>query len=144
MSLDGKPDKNNKGNSGETKDSLVDSISFMSKQFNWVLKRFEKRSRNHGSRNAKESGLTSTRQLRPQISKKEANKSGSNNNQYKGKTFWCREYEGYGHFQSKCPNFLKRQNKSYVWPYMMMIIMKPVNLRRMLKPLWCYSFLTLF
>lgn len=47
MSLDGKPDKNNKGialqsiiedvnkgNSGEAKDSLVDSISFMSKQFN--------------------------------------------------------------------------------------------------------------
>lgn len=32
----------------------------------------------------------------------------------KEKSFQCKECEGFDHHQSECPNFLKRQNKSYV------------------------------
>lgn len=28
--------------------------------------------------------------------------------------FRCREYEGFDHFHAECPNFLKRQSKSYI------------------------------
>ncbi|GAA0141048.1 hypothetical protein LIER_02283 [Lithospermum erythrorhizon] len=36
---------------------------------------------------------------------------GTNNNQSKG--IQCRECEGFGHIQVECPNYVKKQSKSY-------------------------------
>lgn len=82
-------------------------------QFNQVLKRFEKRSSNYNSKNNKSASSLPSKKFRSQNIKKEANKPRSAGSQ-KEKTFKCRECEGYGHFQVECPNFLKKQNKSYV------------------------------
>lgn len=126
MSFDGKPEKMNKGIvlqsfdeeehddiDRESEESLANFNSLLSKQFNHVLKRFEKRLGNFSSKNNKFVLSQPSKQLKIQNAKKEADKFGSISLQ-KEKSFKCREFEGYGYFQVECPNFLKNENKSYV------------------------------
>lgn len=92
------------GPNKDSEDSLAESISLLPKQFNRVLKWFEKNTGNILSKNNKSFG-NSPKQFRTLSSKKDVKKFGSSTLQ-KEKTFRCRYCEGYGCFQEKRPTFL--------------------------------------
>ena len=95
----------------ESNDSQAESIALLSKQFNHVLKRFGKKSSN------KSGGTSTPKQFRTLSNKKDVEEPASSTLQ-KERTFRHRECEGYGHFQAKCPNFLKNRIEAMsYWQY---------------------------
>lgn len=88
----------------ESDESLANSISLLSEQFN--------RTSNSSAKHKPGSSFPSN-QFKTLNHKKEADKLGASRVQ-REKSFKCRECEGYRHFQAERPNFLKRQGKSYI------------------------------
>ncbi|GAA0166603.1 hypothetical protein LIER_21723 [Lithospermum erythrorhizon] len=91
------------------KEDLVETMSILAKNFNKTLKRFNKKSYISGN----SPGVNDK-----QIEKRWKNSKfgGSNsgfNQQNKGKGIQCRECESFGRIQVECPNYVKKQSKSY-------------------------------
>ncbi|GAA0168894.1 hypothetical protein LIER_23497 [Lithospermum erythrorhizon] len=88
---------------------LAETMSLIAKNFNKILKRFNKKHYFGGNS--------------PEVNDKRVDKrmknskfGGSNNGlnkQNKGNGLQCRECEGFGHIQVECPNYIKKQSKSY-------------------------------
>lgn len=93
-------------------DELFGSLLTFEMPLDKVLKHFKNRSRNYVPRNVKANGASSEKLKKSQIQKKDVdNSSISDQNKYH---FCCRECEGFSHYQSECPNFLKRRSKNKV------------------------------
>ncbi|GAA0154433.1 hypothetical protein LIER_37880 [Lithospermum erythrorhizon] len=85
---------------GEEED-LAETMSLLAKNFNKTMKRFNKKPYGNS---------------RFDSGKKVNRVEGTVNNgtlQSKGKTIQCRECEGFGHIQVQCPNYVRKQTKSY-------------------------------
>lgn len=76
-------------------DNINKSIAMSTKQFSKVVKKFQ-RSNKYGFSNRDQNNYR----------KNDSDKSFV-------KTFKCRECERYGHYQAECPNYLKKQKRSF-------------------------------
>jgi len=82
----------------DDEEDLAQSITKLSKKFNKVMKKVNRK--NENSRNGNSSNF-------------QKNKSAANNTELKTKNrgIQCRECDGYGHIQSECANTLKKKKK---------------------------------
>ncbi|GAA0186984.1 transmembrane signal receptor [Lithospermum erythrorhizon] len=96
-------------NSGNDEESLAETVNLLAKNFNKTLKKFNKKPFFGGST----PGTVDRRIDRGWKNSKFGGSSnaGTNNNQSNG--IQCRECEGFGHIQVECPNYVKKQSKSY-------------------------------
>ncbi|XP_024028691.1 uncharacterized protein LOC112093781 [Morus notabilis] len=84
----------------DDEEDLAQSITKLSKKFNKVMKKVNRK--NENSRNGNSSNF-------------QKNKAAANNIEMKTKNrgIQCRECDGYGHIQSECANTLKKKKKSF-------------------------------
>ncbi|GAA0162653.1 hypothetical protein LIER_18695 [Lithospermum erythrorhizon] len=97
---------------GEEED-LAETMSLLAKNFNKTMKRFNKKP--YGS-----ADMAKINDRRFDNWKKVNRMEGAENNgplQSKGKSIQCRECEGFGHIQVQCPNYVRKQTKSYYSTY---------------------------
>ncbi|XP_031112003.1 uncharacterized protein LOC116015975 [Ipomoea triloba] len=92
-------------NSDEDTEKMEESIAVLTKNFNRVLKKFNK-FRNKNKSFSNNQGSPSFAQNQSVNPKKEGNPNLDG--------IQCYECKGYGHIQSECPNYLRRKNKTYV------------------------------
>ncbi|GAA0167281.1 hypothetical protein LIER_22249 [Lithospermum erythrorhizon] len=93
---------------GEEQD-LAETMSLLAKNFNKTMKKFNKKP--YGS-----TDMAKINDRRSDNWKKVNRMEGTGNNsplQSKGKSIQCRECEGFGHIQVQCPNYVRKQTKSY-------------------------------
>ncbi|GAA0154676.1 transmembrane signal receptor [Lithospermum erythrorhizon] len=93
---------------GEEED-LAETMSLLAKNFNKTMKRFNKKP--YGNPD-----MARSNDRRFDNWKKTNRVEGTVNNgtlQSKGKAIQCRECEGFGHIQVQCPNYVRKQTKSY-------------------------------
>ncbi|GAA0138380.1 hypothetical protein LIER_34927 [Lithospermum erythrorhizon] len=87
-------------------DNLVETMNMLAKRFNKKMRKFNKKS--YGGNEGATGGD------RGNNSWKNQNKNGGNYGQTsKAKGIQCTECEGYGHIQVECPNYVKKQSRSY-------------------------------
>ncbi|XP_024019584.1 uncharacterized protein LOC112091065 [Morus notabilis] len=88
-----------KDNVEEEDEDLAESLARLTKNFNRVMKKFNKKNQtptfNNSNNFQKNKGATN-----------------SSNNKKKNRGIQCRECDGYGHIQSECANTLKKRKKS--------------------------------
>ena len=87
---------------------LNEAISLLAKRFGRTIKKYNKKPADYHSGNDKWSDSWKGRNN---------NKNGSSgeqsDGQNHGKGIQCRECEGYGHIQVRCPNYIRKQAKTY-------------------------------
>nr|GMD43980.1 uncharacterized protein LOC109187072 [Ipomoea batatas] len=92
-------------NSDEDTEKMEESIALLTKNFNRVLKKFNK-FRNKNKSFSNNQGSPSFAQNQSVNPKKKGNPNLDG--------IQCYECKGNGHIQSECPNYLRRKNKTYV------------------------------
>ncbi|KAK2356433.1 hypothetical protein QL285_093765 [Trifolium repens] len=90
---------------GEEEESIAYAIAMLGRQFNKVLKRFDRRNQQNGQ------SIRFDINKQPNSLKK--TKPEEKNSQIKGGQ--CHECEGYGHIRTKCGTFQKRQKKGFTF-----------------------------
>ncbi|GAA0173246.1 hypothetical protein LIER_26902 [Lithospermum erythrorhizon] len=90
-------------------ENLAEIVNMLAKNFNKTLKRFNKKPYSRGSTIGNFDQWTD----KGWKNSKYGGSNSSGNTQSRSKGIKCRECEGFGHIQIECPNYVKKQSKSY-------------------------------
>ncbi|GAA0149770.1 hypothetical protein LIER_08868 [Lithospermum erythrorhizon] len=96
-------------NSENGDENLAETVNMLAKNFNKILKRFNKKPYSGGST----PGMFDQRTNRGWKNSKFGGSSNDGTNSSHSKGIRCRECEGFGHIQVECPNYVKKHSKSY-------------------------------
>ena len=90
----------------KSEEELAETMNLLARKFNKTITRYNRKPTENPS--GTDNGTDNWRDKRKSEAKRE-----SSGNQNQGRNIRCKECEGFGHIQVQCPNYIRKQAKSY-------------------------------